>query len=834
MSNLQPFRHILIIEDQKGRRIVSLENSTYAVGRDSRNSIVIYDYQVSRVHATLLRRTDYQNNQDFYRVIDGDLQGKRSTNGLFINGKTCLTHDLKHGDLVKFGGRAKATYQIISNTADIDLFKTDDKINLSKNYLNENHKQTLTSDNTAKSKHPEKQVLNQSQEELEKLASFPELSPNPIIELDWEGNITYINPAASIKFRNIDKKKLEHPILAGLVKKQQNRKGNLFVREVKIGLEIFEQYVHYLSEKKAIRSYIFDFTKRKQIEDTLRESERRYKAIVKQTSDGICLLDATTHTILEANPAYCKLLGYSSEEILKLQLENIIVDDNEEMETILENILREKKDFIGQVKHQTKNGNTIFVEISISFITYGGKEIFCFVVRDFNKNKQLENKTKDGDSEVLYDFLTGLPNRKLFNGQLSTALANAKRYQNLMSIIFLELPEFDKIRTSIDPTCSDYLLKELASRVRGCLRAGDTLARWSPSRFIILLPQIKIAKDPAKIGKRIIEILKQPFEIPKLPKEIQEIQGSIGISIYPIDGEDEDSLLKNVNTALEKSKEKGTNNFGLYSVTMSTQTSKLLRLETMLNNALIQKEFLLYYQPQINLKTGKITGFEALLRWQHPELGQISPNQFIHLAEDTNLIIPMGRWVLETACSQNKAWQKAGLPKLPISVNLSPRQFQESNLLLTIDEVLQATELEPQWLELEITEKSILQNKEFARKNLEQLKLMKVRVGLDDFGVGNISFGYLQNLPFNTIKIDNSLIESLNQEPQKQAIIKASILVAQTSNLRVIAEGVEKVEQLQLLKDFDCEEIQGFLFSNPVTMEEATKLLKRGSFTIPW
>ena len=825
MINVQQFRHILVIEDNKARRIVSLEESTYSMGRDSSNSIVIYDNQVSRHHATLLKTIDETTNQFIYRIIDGNLQGNKSTNGLIINGSPCWSHELQHGDSIRLGAKAKATYQIIdrSNPSYLDLLnpsKISTQISRIKSSINEEFKKTLAR---------EPELKNLDKEELVRLASFPELSPNPIVEIDWAGEITYVNPAAGLKFKDLHQAKLRHPILAGLVTKSQNRQGNLFVREVKIGGEVFEQYVHYLSESKLIRSYLFDFTKRKQIEAELRESEARYRALFKQTSEGIFFVDAASQQILEANAAYCHLLGYTSEEILGLTLEDVVAFEREDIiEQDLPRLLKEDLDLVGQSWHRQKDGCFITVEVRVSRICYSDKEVLCFVVRDLTTRKHLEETL---EYQAFHDPLTGLPNQRLFEEKLSAAIADATRNKHLIAVMFLDLDQLKTINHTLGDEVGDRLLKGLAGRLRACLRTGDTVARWGGDDFTVLLPRIFEVKDVARISRRILDSLKQPFEI---GEHRFQLKSGMGIAVYPQDGEEGPTLLKNAEAALSRTKKQGQNNYGFYSSQLNFTTSAVLKLENFLSQALEKQEFFLTYQPQIDINTGKITGMEALLRWQHPELGTLLPEKFLPLAEETGAIVAIGEWVLSTACAQNRAWQQAGLPLLPVAVNLSPRQLQQPNLVAKVAQILEKTGLEPHWLELEMTENAIRVNEEFARKVLRDLLTMGVHICMDDFGNNFCSVSYFKQIPFHTLKIARSLVRELvGNRPQDRALISAVMALRDGFNLRIVAGGVELVQQLQFLRSLQCEEIQGYYFSHPLREQEATELLKEGNVTLP-
>ncbi len=520
------------------------------------------------------------------------------------------------------------------------------------------------------------------------------------MEVDLKGNITYLNPAASLQFQDIHQEWPEHPLLVGLTATYQNKNGSLFVRETQVEQKVFEQWVHYLPESQLIRSYIFDITERKR-----------------------------------------------SEAMLQYQ--------------------------------------------------------------------------------ASHDLLTGLPNRMQFNEHLSTALANARRNQTLVAVMFLDLDRFKNINDTLGHGIGDQLLQSFAQRLKSCLRAGDPVARWGGDEFTVLLPQIRSAQEAAAVGKRVIGCLKQAFE---LEEHELYVRTSIGIALYPQDGEDSETLLKNADAALYAAKKRGRNNYRFYSPTLNSEASSTLKLETLLCQALEREEFVVYYQPQVNVTTGKIYGVEALIRWQHPELGLVSPGQFIRIAEETGLIASIDEWVLWTACAQNRAWQSAGLPPVRVSVNLSPRQFQQPNLVSMVTRVLSETGLDPQFLELEITETNIIKNVDLARQVLENLQQMGVYLSMDDFGTGYSCLGYLKQFPFHTLKIDQSFIRDMRGEQQELAIITAVIALGRAFNLRVVAEGVETQQQLELLRNLQCDQMQGYLFSKPLPAKDVTKLLECSDF----
>lgn len=831
VKNLQPITHILVMEDDNSRQTIVLEEANYSLGRDPRNSIVIASKKVSRFHATLLRRTDTIQKTFSYWILDGDLQGNRSTNGIFINEKRCLVQELKHEDVIQFGFEVQASYYIVSNLSDLMLLQSGDFHNKKTKPVESPPEKDLKSKNTLIISEPNLEEEPEEKEEpkekelesteLTKLASFPELSPNPIIEIDWGGKITYMNPAANSKFKNIMESSSNHPLLVGLIKNTKNHANtnNLFVREVKIADQVFEQYIHYLPANKLIRSYIFDFTKRKQLEAELKDSEQRYKAVISQTQEAIFLVDVESKKIVEANNAFGDLLGYSLEEMYSLNLPEIINLDSNHLQLEINNILEVKNKVIQDLSFNCKNKSLVKLQSNISVISYGDQNILCFSVRP---QKRFENQETVIQKQSLHDLITGLPNRNLFIEQLTTAIANNRRKQGLLCVIFVDLDKLEDFKRTLNYGIESNLLEGFAKRLKCSIRAGDTVARWENNQFVILLPQVRNFKDIGKVATRILESLKPPFFI---EKQNIYVKTNMGISLYGDDGDNVESLLNNAKKALSKSQEKGSNNYQFYNENIQKDIERLLRLEKLLIHALDREEFFLYYQPQVNFKTKQITGVETLLRWQHPELGRIAPGQFMSLAEETGLIIPIGEWVLEKTCQQYKIWQKNGLKNFPLAVNLSTQQFQQPNLVALIRNILKETRLEPKFLELEITEKTLLQNMELAEERIPELNDIGIKICLDDFGIGVSGLGYFKQFKLHSLKIDQSVIKNLHNNSQDLAIISAIINLSQSFELRVIAKGVETEKQLQLLSSIGCQEMQGNLFIEALAMEDITNFL---------
>ncbi|MFM2061549.1 MAG: hypothetical protein RLZZ507_1219 [Cyanobacteriota bacterium] len=420
------------------------------------------------------------------------------------------------------------------------------------------------------------------------------------------------------------------------------------------------------------------------------------------------------------------------------------------------------------------------------------------------------------------DLLTGLPNRLLFDELLALSLVNIHQRGGMLAVLCLDLDRFKRINDSLGHAVGDRLLQTVAERIKSCLRPGDTVARWGDDEFTLLLPQISCAEDATQIAQKLLDVIAQPLQI---DKQELHITASIGIALAPYDGEEAETLLKHADTTLNRAKQQGKNNYLLYTATMNATSFERLVLGNNLYKALGRQELLLHYQPQIDLKTGQITGMEALLRWHHPDMGLVSPAQFIPLAEETGLICDIGEWVLRTACKQNRLWQLAGLPPLRVAVNLSARQFQQPNLVKTITKILQETELEPQYLELEITETLLMQDVDFTVAALRELQALGIHISMDDFGTGYSSLSLLMYFPLSSLKIDQSFIRNLSKSSSNAAIITSVISLGHGLNLTLVAEGVETLEELEFLRLANCDTVQGYLLSKPLSAEAATKFL---------
>ncbi|GLI37072.1 EAL domain-containing protein [Geobacter hydrogenophilus] len=422
-----------------------------------------------------------------------------------------------------------------------------------------------------------------------------------------------------------------------------------------------------------------------------------------------------------------------------------------------------------------------------------------------------------------YDSLTGLPNRRLFNDRLRQSLALAQRHKRPLAVMFLDLDRFKLINDTLGHAVGDRLLMAVAKRLRNCCRReGDTVARQGGDEFIINLSAISDVKDAFTVAQKIIDVFRTPFVI---DGHELFITTSIGISVYPHDGRSGDALVKNADVAMYRAKEQGRNNCQLFAPEMNARAFERLSLENDMRRALERDEFVLHYQPKVNVEHGQIACMEALVRWQHPTMGLVPPSRFIPLAEETGLIVPLGEWVLQTACRQNRAWQDAGYPTMQVAVNLSPRQLRQGDLAETVARVLAETGLAPGWLVIEVTESILMDDAEETIRTFRRLDRMGVRISIDDFGTGYSSLHYLKKFPVHTLKIDRSFVREIASNPDDEAIAGAVISMAKGLNLGVVAEGVETVEQMEVLRALNCRYMQGFLFSEPAPAEQFTPVL---------
>lgn len=433
----------------------------------------------------------------------------------------------------------------------------------------------------------------------------------------------------------------------------------------------------------------------------------------------------------------------------------------------------------------------------------------------------LQQRTAEVDWLAYYDTVTQLPNRALFEDRLTQACAIAKSTGQSLGVLFISLDQFKKVNDSLGHAPGDSLLREFAERLKSCISKSDTVARFGNDEFALLKTQIDGTNDVIETIGSLSQVLKFSFD---LPGHELYATASVGVSMFPIDGEDCHTLLKHAGAALYKAKKSGGANYQFFTADMHDLATRRLALETNLRRAIQNEEFLIHYQPRVSVDSLAITGVEALVRWQHPQFGLVSPSEFIPLAEDTGLIVPIGEWVLRQACEQNRRWQDQGFAPVQVAVNISGRQFHDRDLSHNVISILNESGLAPHHLELELTESSIMQNAEFAANVLTRWRNMGINISIDDFGTGVSSLASLKRLPIGALKIDQSFVRDATHDPDDAAIVMAIITLAHNLRLRVVAEGVETEEQLRFLQLLRCDEIQGYFFSKPLAAEKLVSL----------
>lgn len=559
-----------------------------------------------------------------------------------------------------------------------------------------------------------------------------------------------------------------------------------------------------------------DITERKVADAMLRSQAAAMGAAM----DGIGILDEQLE-FTYANEALAHLFGFAEPESLLGRSLCDIYEPPEQVRfiTTIVPAVRQQGRWRGEAAGLRRDGTVFPQEVSLTSI--GSGRMVC-VVRDITERTYAEEQIKH---LAYHDALTALPNRLLFKDRLTVALSQAQRTHSRLAVLFLDLDRFKFINDSLGHNVGDHLLQAAALRVQSCVRDSDSVARLGGDEFTILLANLSRSEDAAPIAEKILDSIRQPFEI-----EGHEfyISTSVGISLYPEDGGDADSLIKNADTAMYQAKELGRDNFQLFNAHVNARSLQRIALEQGLRRALLNDELEVHYQPIFDFRSDCVTGMEALLRWQSPDLGSIPPSTFIPIAEATGAMVPIGSWVLKTACAQAKAWHDAGFRNLSLAVNLSMAQLQSSDLVQRVGQILEQTGLPGRMLELEITESSAMQSPESSIRTLYDLKKLGIRISLDDFGTGHSSLSYLKRFPIDTLKIDQSFVHDINSDPDTAAIVTAIIAMAHSLRLKVIAEGVELSEQAHFLRRYGCDQMQGFLIKPPVAARDFIAAMTEG------
>ena len=566
-----------------------------------------------------------------------------------------------------------------------------------------------------------------------------------------------------------------------------------------------------------------DIVARKRAEDALQLRERA----IESSANAIIISSAKLpdYQVEYVNPAFERITGYSARDMIGRNLEMLHGDDHDQIG--LEEIraaLREKRTANTVFRSYRKDGTLFWNELYVAPVKDSSGRVSHFVTSlyDITEMKSYEAEL---EHQARHDTLTGLANRNVLSDRLSQSIVYGELYGHRVWVLFVDLDRFKFVNDTLGHNAGDLLLKEVASRLKAFTREADTIARLGSDEFVLILPERLDEELSVGLIQRMMDAIARPLQIEGYDFFLS---CSIGVAVYPNDGTDPDSLLKHADIAMYRAKEMGNNNYQFYTAAMNERALERLRIEGDLRNALERKELLLYYQPQVDLRTGRMVGMEALIRWKHPQLGMISPTRFIDLAEETGLIVQMGAWVMHTACEQNKAWQRMGLGYLRMSVNLSTRQFFQQNLVQQVAEMLELTGLAPHYLEIELTESLVMTDVDLAVGILNDLKSIGVQLSIDDFGTGYSSLAYLKSFPIDALKIDQSFVRDITVDQDDAAIVASIISLAHNLRLQVIAEGVETQEQLSYLQRHRCDEMQGFYFSEPVSAADIEIILREG------
>ena len=602
----------------------------------------------------------------------------------------------------------------------------------------------------------------------------------------------------------------------------KRKDGTTYTEEMTITPVTHESYGTANSYFIAIKR---DVTERRRSDEALLLKNALLEAQTETTIDGILVVDECDRIIL-ANKRFGTNFGIPNEMLANRNdrpIREYVMDQVEDPDGFVAKIsyLNEHRDEKSRDELKLKDGK-VFDRYSAPLVdtkgTYRGR-IWYF--RDITDRKIADERVK---FLAYYDALTGLPNRTLFRDRMSKALASARRQKHKAAFLFLDLDRFKDINDSLGHSVGDLLLQEVAERLKAWGRAQDTLARVGGDEFLIMLTHVKDSPDAAVAAERLMDTMCRPFAI---QGHTLTISCSIGISIFPEHGADGEALVKNADAAMYNAKANGRNNLRFFTSDMTAEVMERLTLENSLRSAMGKDELYLVYQPQMEIATGKITGLEALLRWRHPTLGAVAPDRFIPIAENSGLIVPLGEWVLRTACRQAREWQSSGLRTFSVAVNVSAVQFRQEGFCDVIKKVLSDTGLDPRCLELELTESLLLANAEAMVSVVRELKALGITVAIDDFGTGYSSFSYLKQLQLNKFKIDRSFIQDVAVNPEDATITSAIISMAKSLKLKVIAEGVETEAQMKFLRAHQCDEIQGYYFSKPLSVEDVSLKLKQ-------
>ncbi|WP_185961377.1 PAS domain S-box protein [Telmatospirillum sp. J64-1] len=660
-----------------------------------------------------------------------------------------------------------------------------------------------------------------------------------IVGIDRDGNVTFANPRVA-ELSGFSPGELVGRSLSDLLIRTVGQEDDLDVLPLgmAISLGLVEQNTEMEFRRKDGTSFpieiasapmedggvllgsvmmVRDITERKQAE----EKSRLAATVFETTAEAIMVLDSDFRVTM-VNPAYTVITGYQAAEVTGARPFFLVTgEEGEDFYVEMWRAVREEGRWEGEQWNRRKDGARYAERLAISVIRdeHGQPSQHVVVFSDITQRKLDEERIR---YQANYDGLTGLPNRTLFLDRLGQAVASARRSHQRVGLMFIDLDGFKLVNDTLGHDIGDELLKEAARRLQDCVRSGDTVARLGGDEFTVIMPDLGGVQNASLVAGRIIAALEKPMI---LNGHEAFVSASIGLTTFPEDAQDPHALLKNADAAMYRAKEQGKANYQFFTADMNAQVKERLVIKNGLSKALERDEFVLFYQPKVELGSNRIVGVEALLRWRNADLGLVSPVKFIPILEESGLIGPVGEWVLDAACRQHKAWSEAGF-EIPVAVNLSVRQLRQPGFARVVEDLLNRADVRPWGLELEITESMIMKDTENAVSTLRELHNMGINLAMDDFGTGYSSLSYLKRFPLDVIKIDRSFVNDIATDPDDLEIIRTIISMGHSLRRRIIAEGVETVEQRQLLEALNCDEIQGYLISRPVPAEELTRMLQ--------
>jgi len=574
----------------------------------------------------------------------------------------------------------------------------------------------------------------------------------------------------------------------------------------------------------ALEGIIEDVTQRTEAGHALREAERRYRSLFDNAIEGI-FRSTPDGRYLDANPALARIYGFETPAELIETLQDIrcqlYVDPTRREEFM--RIVKARGSISGfESQVYRKNGDVIWISENARAVADAGVVLhYEGTVEDITERHLYQARI---EQQANYDTLTGLANRSLLHDRLQQGILTAASYGTRLAVVFIDLDRFKFINDSLGHHVGDQLLRVMAERFKSCVREFDTVARLGGDEFVLLINGQSGPDSVATVMERVLQVIAAPW---RHTRGEFEVTCSVGVAMYPDDGADAATLLKHADSAMYRAKEHGRNNFQFFTDDLNVMMQERFELESNLRRAIDRGQFELHYQPRVDLATRRVVGCEALIRWQITDRETVSPSRFIPIAEEIGLIGPIGEWVLETACAQNKRWQNEGLPPCVVSVNVSPQQFRRDDFMKTLSAVLQRTGLEPRYLEIELTENMVMHHGEQMIETLNRLKALGVHISVDDFGTGYSSLSYLKRFPVDRLKVDRSFVEDLAVDPDDAAIVRTIIALGHSLGLKVVAEGVETEAQIEFLRANGCDELQGYYFSKPVSAWRLAKLLSR-------